>query len=149
MRAINNLYTLSFFHDSSGICLFQEIISDSLRLCDCDTKSCRTAVNIYDIFLSAKTSGDQLAYRIIRSCCNCTCSFSGFFSSIYIGLCIEFGFCIIILTSRSLEVKLLDHKCKDHIVQNEINNTNRNNSQPACLCISLQDTKQEQVKKAT
>ena len=149
MRSINDLHTLSFFHNSSGICLFEEIISDSLRLCDCDTKSCRTAVNVYDIFLSAKSHCNQFAYRIIRSCYSCTICLSSFFSGVYVSFCIELGFCIIILTSRSLEIKLFDHKCKDYIVQNEINNTNRDNSQPACLFISLQNTKQEQVKEST
>ena len=42
MRSIDNLYALSFFYDSSGICLFQKFITNSLRFCNCDTKSTST-----------------------------------------------------------------------------------------------------------
>ena len=149
MRTIDNLYALTFFYDSSGICLFQKFITNSFRLRNCDTKSCCTTVNIYDIFLSAKTSGDQFTYRISGSCGSCTCSFSSLFSCIYICFCIKLCLCIIILTSRSFEIKFPDHECKDHIIQNEINNTNRDDPQPACLFISLQNTEQEQVKETT
>ena len=149
MRSIDNLYALSFFYDSSGICLFQKFIADSLRLCNCDTKSGRTTVNIYDIFLSAKASGDQFTYRITGGCCSCTGCLSGFFSCIYISFCIKLCLCIIIFTSRSLEIKFPDHKCKDYIIQDKVNNTNRNDPQPACFCISLQDTKEEQVKETS
>lgn len=41
-------------------------------------------------------------------------------------LCIKLCLCIIIFTSRSLEIKFPDHKCKDHIIQDKVNNTNRN-----------------------
>ena len=79
MRSIDNLYALSFFYDSSGICLFQKFITNSLRFCNCDTKSGRTTVNIYNIFLSSKTSGDQFTYRITGGCYSCSGCLSGFF----------------------------------------------------------------------
>ena len=112
---------------------------------NCDTKSCCTAVHITDIFLSAKTICDGFTYQICGCASCCSTVFSSFFSCVYICFCVELCFHIVIFTSRSLEVELFDQESEDHIVKNEVNNTNRDDSQPACLCISLKDSEQEQI----
>ena len=147
LRTIDDLDALALFHDSSGACCFQNVVVDSCSIMDSDTKSCCTAVHIADVFLSAKTGSDCFAYRICRCASCCFTGFTGFFSCVYICFCIKLCFCVVIFTSRSLEVKLFDQESKDHIVENKVNNTNRDNSEPACLFISLKDSEQEQIKK--
>ena len=147
LGTVDDLDTLAFFHDSSGACCFQNVVVDSCSIMDSDTKSCCTAVHIADVFLSAKTGSDCFAYRICGCASCCFTGFTGFFSCVYICFCIKLCFCVVILTSRSLEVELFDQEGEDHIVENKVNDTNRDNSEPACLFISLKDSEQEQIKK--
>ena len=145
LRTVDDLDTLAFFHDSSGTCCFQNIVVDSCCVMDGDTESCCTAVHITDVFLSSKAGCDGFAYRVCRCTSCCFTGFSGFFSCVYICFCIKLCFCVVILTSRSLKVELFDQEGENHIIENKVNDTYRDNPEPACLCISLKDSEQEQI----
>ena len=146
LRTVDDLHALAFFHDSSGACCFQNVVVNSCCIMDGDTESCCTAVHIADVFLSSKAGCDGFTYRVCRCTSCCFTGFSGFFSRVYICFCIKLCFCVVILTSRSLEVELFDQEGEDHIIENKVNDTYRDNPEPACLCISLKDPEQEQIK---
>ena len=147
MRPIDYLYSLAFFYNSSGSCLLEDLIFYLSCILYCDTKSCGTAIHITDIALSTKTFCNHSTDRICS--CSCISFFTAFFSCIDICFCIQLCRCIIVFTSRCLKIKFFDQERKNHIIQNKVNNSHRNHPHPACLLISLQNTKQEEIQKST
>ena len=113
IRSVNNLNALSLvYHTGCSRCLKNSVIYSG-SIFDCTTKSGCTAIHITDIFLTAKTSCNCFADGIIRSYCLCLSCLS---AGIYICLCIKLCFCVIILTTRSFEIKLPDHKSENKII---------------------------------
>ncbi len=52
------------------------------------------------------------------------------------------------LPAWSLQIKFEDQEFEDTVIQQEINDSHRNDPKPAGLCISLKDTEQEQIQKS-
>src|SRR5699024_4022801 len=95
---------------------------------------------------SSKTSGNSLADRIFCSGFPFACLLR-LSSRIYVRFGVKFRLHVV-LPARRLEVEFSDHEFKNKVIQQEINDSHRNNSHPTGLFVSLKDTKQEKVQKA-
>ena len=114
VRTVNNLYTLSLVYHSGCTCCFQNSVIYQSCILYCTTKSCGTAIHITDVFLATQPSGDCFTDRICSGLCILT--LLCFFAGIYISLCIKLSLCVIILTTRCLEIKLFNHEFENKVI---------------------------------
>ena len=70
----------------------------------------------------------------------------------FLALTSAFVYSFVVVSSSSrpgvLKSNFFDQERKNHITQNKVNNSHRNHPHPACLLISLQNTKQEEIQKS-
>ena len=122
--------------------MFQHCFIYLGRILDRDTKASCTAVDIGNISRAAETFRDHCGKSVRLSGYSTLFSF---LAGIHICFCIQFCFFVVILTTRCLQVEFLDQELEDEEIQEEINDTDRDDQHPACLIISLQDTEEEQI----
>ena len=60
----------------------------------------------------------------------------------------QLHFLIVIFASRRLEAKAANHPREDEVVEEEVDDANRNDIHPIRLCLTLENTEDEKVEEA-
>ena len=143
LRAIDDLHARSLDDDADGARRLQELLVDERGIRDRAAKARRAAVDGSDVPLAAKAARDCRALGI--GCARAGRCSRRALLRLVVSLRIELRLLVVVLAARRLEVEVTDHPREDEVVEEEVDDTDRDDVHPARLRLSLQDAEDEEV----